>query len=99
MSLLEIRDLRVAFPGRGFRPKPVEVLHGIDLDVAAGETVGLVGESGSGKTTIGRAVLGLVRPSAGTIRFDGQEIGVCAAPPAARSPTRSKSSFRIRTPR
>ncbi|WP_167306140.1 ATP-binding cassette domain-containing protein [Rathayibacter festucae] len=75
MSLLEIRDLRVAFPGRGFRAKPVEVLHGIDLDVAAGETVGLVGESGSGKTTIGRAVLGLVRPSAGTIRFDGQEIG------------------------
>ena len=33
MSLLEIRDLRVAFPGRGFRAKPVEVLHGLDLDV------------------------------------------------------------------
>ena len=75
MSLLEIRDLRVTFPGRGLRAKPVEVLHGVSIDVAAGETVGLVGESGSGKTTIGRAVLGLVPPSGGSIRFDGQEIG------------------------
>jgi ABC-type glutathione transport system ATPase component len=75
MSLLEINDLRVTFPGRGFRAKPVEVLHGVSLDVAPGETVGLVGESGSGKTTIGRAVLGLVRPSGGSIRFEGQEIG------------------------
>lgn len=75
MSLLEIRDLRVAFPGRGLRAKPVEVLHGVSLDVEAGETVGLVGESGSGKTTIGRAVLGLVRPSGGSIRFEGREIG------------------------
>ncbi|GAA2078243.1 ATP-binding cassette domain-containing protein [Microbacterium hatanonis] len=74
MSLLEIRDLRVSYPGRGFRAKPVEVLHGVSLEVAAGETVGLVGESGSGKTTIGRAVLGLVRPSGGSIRFEGQEI-------------------------
>ncbi|HEY5847282.1 MAG TPA: oligopeptide/dipeptide ABC transporter ATP-binding protein [Microlunatus sp.] len=72
--MLEIRDLRVTFPGRGFRAKPVEVLHGVSIDVASGETVGLVGESGSGKTTIGRAVLGLVRPSGGSIRFDGQEI-------------------------
>ncbi|MDF2993834.1 MAG: peptide transporter ATP-binding protein [Microbacterium sp.] len=75
MSLLEIEELRVTFPGRGFRAKPVEVLHGVSLDVAAGETVGLVGESGSGKTTIGRAVLGLVRPSGGSIRFEGREIG------------------------
>jgi ABC-type glutathione transport system ATPase component len=75
MSLLEIRDLGVSFPGRGFRAAPVEVLHGVDLDVAEGETLGLVGESGSGKTTIGRAVLGLVRPSSGTIQFQGREIG------------------------
>lgn len=75
MSLLEIDDLRVAFPGRGLRAKPVEVLHGVSLEVAEGETVGLVGESGSGKTTIGRAVLGLVKPSGGSIRFGGREIG------------------------
>jgi len=74
MTLLDIRDLRVAFPGRGFRAAPVEVLHGVSLQVAQGETLGLVGESGSGKTTIGRAVLGLVGPSGGTIHFEGREI-------------------------
>ncbi|KQQ66265.1 ATP-binding cassette domain-containing protein [Microbacterium sp. Leaf320] len=74
MSLLEVDELRVAFPGRGWRAKPVEVLHGVSLDVAPGETLGLVGESGSGKTTIGRAVLGLVKPSGGDIRFDGTSI-------------------------
>lgn len=74
MTLLEVEDLRVSFPGRGFRAKPVEVLHGVSLDVSEGETLGLVGESGSGKTTIGRAVLGLVKPSSGSIRFDGREI-------------------------
>ncbi len=73
--LLEIQDLRVAYPGRGLRPRAREVLHGVSLDIAAGETLGLVGESGSGKTTIGRAVLGLVTPSGGRIRFDGAEIG------------------------
>ncbi|WP_110587984.1 ATP-binding cassette domain-containing protein [Microbacterium suaedae] len=75
MSLLEIDELRVSYPGRGFRAKPVEILHGVSLDVGHGETVGLVGESGSGKTTIGRAVLGLVRPSDGSIRYANQEIG------------------------
>lgn len=75
MSLLDVAELRVAFPGRGLRAKPVEVLHGVSLQVGAGETLGLVGESGSGKTTIGRAVLGLVQPSGGSIRFAGKEIG------------------------
>ncbi|MFJ2667643.1 ATP-binding cassette domain-containing protein [Nocardia fluminea] len=72
--LLEVNDLRVAFPGRGFRARPNEVLHGVSLTAAAGETLGLVGESGSGKTTIGRAVLGLVKPSGGHIRFGGEDI-------------------------
>ncbi|MBW9120460.1 ABC transporter ATP-binding protein [Microbacterium trichothecenolyticum] len=74
MSLLEIADLRVSFPGRGWRAKPIEVLHGVSLDVTPGETLGLVGESGSGKTTIGRAVLGLVKPSGGEISFAGETI-------------------------
>lgn len=79
MSLLEVDQLRVSFPGRGWRGKPVEVLHGVSLSVAPGETLGLVGESGSGKTTIGRAVLGLVAPSGGDIRFDGTSIAGVAA--------------------
>ncbi|MGX1161357.1 peptide/nickel transport system ATP-binding protein [Arthrobacter sp. SLBN-100] len=73
-ALLQVENLRVEFPGRGFRAKPLEVLHGVSLEIAAGETLGVVGESGSGKTTIGRSVLGLVKPSGGTIAFDGQDI-------------------------
>ena len=79
MSLLEVDELRVSFPGKGWRAKPVEVLHGVSLSVAPGETLGLVGESGSGKTTIGRAVLGLVTPSGGDIRFDGTSIAGVSA--------------------
>jgi ABC-type glutathione transport system ATPase component len=75
MTLLDVSDLRVVFARRGFRAKPVEVLHGVSLQVGAGETLGLVGESGSGKTTIGRTVLGLVKASAGSIHFAGREIG------------------------
>lgn len=73
-ELLDIRDLRVAYPARGFRKPPNEVLHGVSLTIGRGETLGVVGESGSGKTTIGRALLGLVRPSGGSITFDGRDI-------------------------
>ncbi|MFC8519363.1 ATP-binding cassette domain-containing protein [Streptomyces sp. NPDC057257] len=73
-TLLEVSDLRVTYPGRGFRTRPHEVLHGVSLTVGQGETLGVVGESGSGKTTIGRCVLGLVAPSAGTVRFQGHDI-------------------------
>ncbi len=73
-TLLEIEDLRVEFKGQGFRAKTHEVLHGVSLSITDGEVLGLVGESGSGKTTIGRAVLGLVKPSGGAIRFRGEDI-------------------------
>ena len=73
-SLLQAEDLRVAFPGHGLRRKMHEVLHGVSLSIAPGEVLGLVGESGSGKTTIGRAVLGLVKPTGGTIKFQGEDI-------------------------
>lgn len=73
-TLLEVNELRVAFPGHGLRRKMHEVLHGVSLSVAPGEVLGLVGESGSGKTTIGRAVLGLAKPSGGTITFQGEDI-------------------------
>jgi len=74
MTLLTVDDIRVEYPGRGFRAPRQEVLHGVSLSVSAGETLGLVGESGSGKTTIGRAVLGLVTPKSGRILFDGRDI-------------------------
>jgi ABC-type oligopeptide transport system ATPase subunit len=50
------------------------VLRGVDFRITKGETVGIVGESGSGKTTFGRALLGLVKPVAGSVVFDGQDI-------------------------
>jgi ABC-type glutathione transport system ATPase component len=72
--LLVLDQVEVAYPQKGWRRPPVEVLHGISLDVRSGETVGLVCESGSGKTTLGRAVLGLAPVTGGGIRFQGRTI-------------------------
>ncbi|MGB3375795.1 MAG: dipeptide/oligopeptide/nickel ABC transporter ATP-binding protein [Microbacterium sp.] len=73
-ALLEVENLRVAYPRKGLRHTPVEILHGVSIDIRLGETVGLVGESGSGKTTIGRAILGLAPVTGGSIRFEGTDI-------------------------
>ncbi|MDJ0312554.1 ATP-binding cassette domain-containing protein [Arthrobacter sp. H35-D1] len=72
--LLQVSNLVTEFPVKGWRKPPVRVLKNVNLDVKAGETVGLVGESGSGKTTIGRAVLGLAPVTEGTVTFNGQDI-------------------------
>lgn len=73
-TLLRIDGLNVEFPGRGFRAPSHQVLHDVSLHIDRGEVLGLVGESGSGKTTIGRAVLGLVKPASGTIRLGDEDI-------------------------
>ena len=77
-DLLVARDIAVTFGGErkffgGERPR-VEVLRGVSVRIARGETVGIVGESGSGKTTLGRVLLRLEDPTAGRITFDGQDI-------------------------
>jgi len=72
--LLEVADLVVEYPGKGFRAEPFRALKGVSLDILPGETVGLVGESGSGKTTLGRAALGLAPVTEGSIVYDGRDI-------------------------
>ncbi|CAN7676576.1 ATP-binding cassette domain-containing protein [Rhizobium sp. LjRoot254] len=73
--LLVAKGLEVSYGGGGlFGGTGHKVLHGVDVSIKRGETVGIVGESGSGKTTLGRALLRLVDVSAGEILFDDTEI-------------------------
>jgi len=78
MSLLAVRSLSVRFPVlRGWWRAPSRFVHAVDdvsFELAAGETVGLVGESGCGKTTLGRAVVRLIEPTAGAIEFGGVDL-------------------------
>ncbi|MER6924000.1 ABC transporter ATP-binding protein, partial [Streptomyces spiralis] len=67
--VLEATGLRREF-GRGKRAFPA--VDGVSLTIRRGETLGVVGESGSGKTTLGRMLVGLLEPTAGTIRYEGQ---------------------------
>lgn len=79
--LLELRDLRLALADRAGKPlfgaaprKANEILKGINLQLNAGESVGIVGESGSGKTTLGRSILRLYEPTGGAIYFQNRDI-------------------------
>lgn len=76
--LLEVRGLVKHFPVRrgvfGGVSGQVRAVDGVSFDVRAGEVLGLVGESGCGKTTTGRCVLRLLEPTAGEVRFDGEDI-------------------------
>jgi peptide/nickel transport system ATP-binding protein len=73
-SVLDVKNLDVTYPAKGFGKTGFKALNDINIQVGQGETLGLVGESGSGKTTLGRAILGLAPVTAGTIDFLGQDI-------------------------
>ena len=78
-NLLEVRDLVKHYSLRSgllFNREAdrVRAVDGVGFELRRGETLGLVGESGSGKSTLCRAVLGLIEPDAGSVRFEGREI-------------------------
>ncbi len=77
-ALLEVSDLKVYFPiRRGILRRTVghvKAVDGVTLAVPEGRTLALVGESGSGKTTVGKSVLQLIRPTAGSVRYAGAEL-------------------------
>ncbi|MBI4936633.1 MAG: ABC transporter ATP-binding protein [Nitrosomonadales bacterium] len=76
--LLQVENLQVHFPIRkGILQRTagyVKAVDGVSLSIAAGRTLALVGESGCGKTTAGKALLQLIRPMAGSVRFAGSEL-------------------------
>ena len=78
-NLVEVEDLKVHFPIRSgiFQTEvgTVKAVDGISFEVRKGETLGLVGESGCGKSTTGRAMIRLREPTAGSVRFDGIDLG------------------------
>jgi oligopeptide/dipeptide ABC transporter ATP-binding protein len=69
--ILSLSDVAMHFPTRAGLVRAVD---GVSLDIEPGETVGLVGESGCGKSTLGKTVMRLTRPTAGSIRLEGNEI-------------------------
>jgi len=75
--ILSLRDVRVHFPIRaGVLKRTVDhvlAVDGVDLEVYRGEVLGLVGESGCGKTTLGKAILQLVRATAGSVTYHGED--------------------------
>jgi oligopeptide/dipeptide ABC transporter ATP-binding protein len=99
-ALLAIEDLAVHFPiRRGFlrrRAGAIRAVDGVTFDIRSGETLGLVGESGCGKSTLSNAVLGIVRPSSGTIRLDGDDLATM--PPETLRATRRRVQMVFQDP-
>jgi peptide/nickel transport system ATP-binding protein len=80
MALVEVVAVSKSYPRRvGLRTAEQTVVENLSLKIEAGETLGLVGESGSGKTTVARMILGLTKPTSGTIRVDGVDLASASA--------------------
>jgi len=77
-TLIDVKGLKVYFPIKGGllgrTVANVKAVDGVDLFVRRGETLGLVGESGCGKSTAGRAILQLIKPTAGSVKLEGVEL-------------------------
>ena len=96
--LLEVQDLKVHFPvyGGGLFQRVtghVKAVDGLSFELKRGEILGLVGESGCGKSTTGRAILRLIEPTSGTVRFDGQDLARVSGPEMRRYRQRMQIIF------
>ena len=88
--IIRVRDLKVHFPVRDAEDT-VKAVDGVSFDVQPGETLGVIGESGSGKSTLGRALVALLRPTAGKVEQGGEDI-FALSPTALR---RRRRDFQI----
>ena len=97
MPLLEVQNLKVHFPvkhGVFSRVRAhVKAVDDVSFSIAPGETLGLVGESGCGKTTLGRAIIRLVEPTAGSILFEGEDIARLSGADVARAAAQVSDDF------
>ena len=102
MSLLSVRGLEVTFPVRRpgawpwEAPDRLRAVAGVSLDLAPGETLGIVGESGSGKSTLARAIVGTIPATAGTVAWEGTDLGSMA--PARRRAHRAEVQMVFQDP-
>jgi putative ABC transport system ATP-binding protein len=71
-AMIQLRDVHVTLSSAA---GPVKILRGVSLDVDAGSSVSVVGPSGSGKSTLLAVIGGIERPTAGTVRIDGRDLG------------------------
>ena len=94
-SFLEVRDLAVHFRVRKglAASRAVKAVDGVSFDLMAGQTLGIAGESGSGKSTVARTLVRIVRPTGGTIAFDGGEIADLRGQPLKRYRTRMQMVY------
>ena len=93
--ILKVENLVKHFPA-GEPGRLVHAVNGVSFSIGAGETLGMVGESGSGKSTIGRTVLRLLRPTSGSVVFQGRDISTL--PEKACRPLRAQMQMVFQDP-
>jgi oligopeptide/dipeptide ABC transporter ATP-binding protein len=91
MSVLELREVEVEY--RRVGRVPVRAVAGASLSVDAGQVVGLVGETGCGKSTLARAAVGLLAPTAGSVWFEGRQLHALSRRARSRSDARLQMVF------